>query len=103
MSDIEVYDRNYTDRVPVGRHSDGREVALLLYGDGTVRVLHECHFIQGSRDRLVCAPALRIGDGHDIHAEDIGCGLMSITVSPSIACPDCGLHGFVRANRWEAC
>lgn len=23
-----------------------------------------------------------------------------VTVAPSIACPDCGLHGFIREGRW---
>jgi hypothetical protein len=101
MSKIEVFDRRYTDHVPVGQRDDGTDLALLLYRDGTVRMLHECKTV--GEDRLVCAPALRIGNGHDIHAEDIGCGLMSITVSPSILCPDCDLHGFVRSSSWESC
>lgn len=96
MSNIEVFDRSYTGHVPVGQQRDGRELALLFYGDGTVRILHECRLIQGSGDdRLVCAPALQLGNGHVTGSRH------SMTISPSILCPDCGLHGFVRAGRWE--
>lgn len=24
-----------------------------------------------------------------------------LTIDPSILCPDCGTHGFVRAGRWQ--
>lgn len=95
MKTIEAYDRDYIGNVPVGQHRDGRELALLFYGDGTVRILHECRLI--GEDQLVCAPALQLTGGHRIEQLD------PVTVSPSILCPDCDLHGFVRAGRWEAC
>lgn len=98
MSDVEVFDRGYTRRVEVGQRRDGTDLTLLFYADGAVRVHHHCKLIQGdSEDRLICAPALQIGAGHVVMESD------PVTISPSILCPDCALHGFVRASRWEEC
>lgn len=43
----------------------------------------------------VVAPRLT---NHTVTREDDG----PVTVRASILCPDCGVHGFVTADRWEA-
>lgn len=75
---------------------------LLHYPDGTVRFEHRCD--RGDRGVIVCAPALQIGSGHTLtHAGegDHNNPRGKPTVSPSILCPDCGLHGFVTDGRWR--
>jgi hypothetical protein len=66
----------------------GPSYRLLRYADGAVRFEHRCN--RGDRGTIICAPSLR---NHEVD-------LASFTVSPSILCPDCGLHGFVRDGRW---
>lgn len=95
VNKIEVFDRNYLNRRVVGSRPDGTEIALLFYLDATIRIHHECK--QVGEHRMVCAPALRVGNGHVIENMD------PVTISPSILCPDCDLHGYVRAGRWESC
>ena len=52
---------------------------------------HRCD--RGERGVILCAPRLR-PVAHRIESVD------PLTVSPSILCPDCGTHGFVRDGRW---
>lgn len=52
---------------------------------------HRCD--RGDRGVILCAPRLD-ATGHRIEVAD------PLTVSPSILCPDCGTHGFVRAGKW---
>lgn len=70
--------------------------SLLWYEDGTVRFQHHCD--RGSRGLIVCAPALQTGPHGTGHIVTSG-----PTVTPSIACPDCGAHGFVNSGRWTNC
>lgn len=81
-----------TDPFWVTKLDHGR-VQTLWYSDGAVHVRHECH---RQRDglTLIIAPALQLGHGHSIVTRD------PLTVSPSIACGDCGLHGWIRDGRW---
>ena len=56
---------------------------------------HVCHRV---RDGLTIriAPALQTQEGrHRIVATD------PLTVTPSILCSDCGVHGFVTDGRWN--
>lgn len=68
----------------------------LRYPTGAIGVEHHCKDL-GEGERLVCAPLLRLGDGHQVVHDD------PLTVTPSVLCPDCGLHGFITAGRWVAC
>lgn len=67
-------------------------VRALFYKDGTVRIEHRCRVVDGTQ--IVCAPALRLGEGHTLVSDD------PVTVTPSILCPDCGPHGFITEGRW---
>lgn len=74
-------------------HLPGRpSVRALFYPDGKVGIEHRCKIVDGTQ--IICAPALRLGEGHTIISDD------PLTVTPSISCPDCGLHGFITDGRW---
>lgn len=60
---------------------------------------HVCDRSKGDRPEVeptvvICAPAL---DDHEVTWPDDG----APTVSPSIRCPDCSLHGHVTAGVWS--
>lgn len=67
---------------------------VLFYEDGTARFEHRCD--RGDRGVIICAPLLRLGEGHTITQDD------PLTITPSILCPDCGTHGFVTEGKWVA-
>ena len=69
---------------------DARSVRF--YEDASVRFDHVCD--RGDRGVIRCAPALRIGEGHQVVADD------PLTIVASILCPDCGDHGWVRCGQW---
>ena len=76
--------------LPVSR--DGK--SLNFHGSmktPTIRFQHRCD--RGDRGVIICAPALQ-----DAHTWDEA----TKTVTPSILCPDCGTHGFVRRGQWVA-
>lgn len=90
------YDTSYYLSEPLWRAGDpGRLVTALRYADGTIRVRHHCKVIDGTQ--LVVAPALQLDGGHRIVQEK------PLTVEPSVLCPDCGLHGFIRSGLWVGC
>lgn len=72
----------------------GPSFRVLWYPDGTARFEHRCD----RRDRgvIICAPRLQtdIDGGHRVVRND------PLTIEPSILCPDCGTHGFIREGRW---
>ena len=86
--------RGWTHADPIGS-LDRRALRLLTYQDGTVRFEHRCD--RGERGTIICAPALMLGQGHTLTRNDLG----QPTVRASIACPDCGTHGFVTDGRWS--
>lgn len=71
---------------------------VLVYFGGVYRFEHKCKGWteeDGTVVTKVCAPALQLDNGgHRIESDD------PLTVSPSILCPDCGTHGFIRNGRW---
>jgi hypothetical protein len=79
----------------------GGGVALLFLTDeaGSVGVEHQCSRPRDGQTLLI-APRLTKGPGG--HSMSItGGDLRTITVTPSILCPDCGLHGFVTDGAWR--
>lgn len=82
-----VYDRDYVRSIAHGR------VQTLWYADGSVGIRHECN---RPRDglTLIVAPRLQLDHGHQIVSTD------PVTITPSILCDDCGLHGFITEGAW---
>lgn len=69
----------------------------LFYPDGTIRIEHKCKTIDDPVEvdvLIICAP--KLSPGHRIVS------LEPLTVEGSIACPDCGLHGWAREGSWVA-
>ncbi len=66
--------------------------SIMFYEDGTARFEHRCD--RGDRGVVICAPALQLGNGHRIEQDD------PLAITPSILCPDCDTHGFIRDGRW---
>lgn len=60
---------------------------------GIVRFEHVCN--RGDRGVIICAPLLQIGNGHTLTNAGTG-----PTVRASIACDDCGTHGYVTDGAW---
>lgn len=67
---------------------------ILFYPDGAVRFRHTCDRTAQDRGVIICAPLLRIGNGHSIRQRT------PLTISPSIRCGDCSLHGWVHDGTW---
>ena len=66
--------------------------------DGEVGIAHDCRVFGDMQIR--CAPRLTdLGKpgGHQILSAD------PLTVTPSIMCPDCGLHGYITDGMWRDC
>jgi hypothetical protein len=87
--------------------TDDPMMALLYYApssftDGTspaghVRFRHTCVTIPDDYEGSITKITAPLLSQHLLRLDD-----GKITVSPSILCPDCGLHGFVRRDRWDA-
>jgi len=89
-------DETLTDTTMPGwttRQEHGSGVASLRYPDGSVRIQHRCD--RGPRGALIAAPALQLSGGHSIAQAE------PLTVTPSILCKDCGLHGFITDGVWR--
>jgi hypothetical protein len=77
-------------------HLLGDSYRLLFYPDGTVRFEHRCD--RGDRGIIICAPAL---SEHHVLSRTIRPDQKeAVTITPSILCPDCNTHGFIRESRW---
>lgn len=78
----------------------GAGVRLLHYDDGTIRVEHECDQwpdVQEPDGVLVKVVAPALHENHVVHAR------RPSTITASIACLSCGLHGYVTDGAWRAC
>lgn len=87
-----LVERGWSEAVPIP-HDGGPSYRVLFYDDGTVRFEHRC--VRSDGFAVICAPALQLNGGHRIVNRS------PLTVEPSILCPDCGTHGFIREGRWE--
>lgn len=74
-------------------------ITLLEDTDGTVRVEHVCDGGDRWPDGVthVVAPELQLANG----GHTLTRGPAGITVTPSILCPDCGLHGYITDSTWR--
>lgn len=86
-----LVDPGWIRSIPIP-NAGGPNYRVLVYADGTHRFEHRCD--RGDRGTVICAPALQLDGGHRIECAD------PLTISPSILCPDCGTHGFIRDGRW---
>jgi hypothetical protein len=102
MTDIDLTPTEGVDRVvPIVDCPVGAEVLIMV--DGSHLFGHVCDRRPSNPNRsarfranagvIRCAPSLDPA-GHVIVTVD------PLTVSPSILCLDCGLHGFIRDGRW---
>lgn len=80
---------DWTERKDHGR------VSSLHYPDGQIRIEHACRVVDGVL--LYTAPALQLANGHSVTQAE------PLTVQPSIACGDCGLHGYIVEGVWRDC
>lgn len=71
----------------------GGGVRMLHRLDGGWMVEHACREV-GPGEVMTCAPSLQLDGGHQVTSTD------PLTVTPSILCPDCGLHGYVTEGHW---
>ena len=74
-------------------HTLGPSYRIVWFADGGAGFEHRCD--RGDRGTVICAPRLQLEDGgHRITSRE------PLTIEPSIHCPDCGTHGFIRNGRW---
>ncbi len=77
------------------------DLRVLFYPDGTRRFWHTCTVPDAEVAELAtieCAPLLQ----HDItHGWHDPSETVAVTVSPSILCKRCRLHGFFTSNEWR--
>lgn len=83
-----LVDDDWTDAIDVG--SGVRMLAIPELAG--YRVEHTCKTVGDVT--LVIAPKLTV-PGHVVLCKD------PLTITPSISCPDCGLHGFVTDGTWR--
>jgi hypothetical protein len=76
----------------IERMDHGR-VHSLHYPDFQIRIEHACRVVEGVT--LITAPALQLAQGHVVTQVD------PLTITPSILCTDCGLHGFITNGVWH--
>lgn len=69
----------------------GLGIELLYLVNGEIRFAHTCKLI-GDDERLRCAPLL-----HQQHIVTPP----PVTITPSLLCDDCGLHGWITASTWS--
>lgn len=93
MAEQRLIHPGWTKRLDHGYRLPGPgKVYSLHYPDGSIRIEHTCR--QVGEDQLITAPALILDAGHVVQQED------PLTVTPSILCADCGLHGFITNGIW---
>ena len=77
----------------------GSDVYTLHYVTGTVRFEHVC-VRPRDNETLLIAPMLtgqgQVG-GHQVVS------ISPVTITPSILCTDCGMHGFITGGKWIPC
>jgi hypothetical protein len=72
-------------------------MAVVLDDLGVMRFEHWCTRAKRLADP---GPALLIAPRLDLHV--IQGPMETITISPSILCSDCGIHGFVTDGNWRS-
>lgn len=103
-----VVEDGLSETLEVGGHG-GHPIELRFYENGDVRVKHYCDRSKGPRPDVqptvvIAAPALVLppartpeGKQHLLRRDEHAVP----TITPSIQCTDCGLHGHVTDGRWK--
>jgi hypothetical protein len=89
MSLHDIRETGWTKETPVGSG-----IVALHYANGEVGISHEC-VLPRSGYRVLYAPKLQLNGGHTITSTE------PLTVTPSILCGECGLHGFITDGVWR--
>lgn len=81
---------------PVGCDREGRALAIRHVLEDRRELWRFSHECLSPRSGIVLriAPALMIGQGHEVLSTD------PLHIEASILCSDCGIHGWVRGGRW---
>jgi hypothetical protein len=87
----DIRERGWVKETPVGN-----KITALEYPDGRIGISHEC-ILPRSGYHVLYAPKLQIGGGHSVTSSE------PLTVTPSILCGECGLHGFITNGAWMSC
>lgn len=69
----------------------GHDIELWHMEDGTIRLAHDCKLIGDDRQLRI---AFLLSSRHIVTPAPV-------TITPSILCDDCGLHGWVIAGQWS--
>lgn len=92
MSDLKepfLVEPGWEKMIFISAFGEASSFRVLFYKDGNKRFEHRC--VSDTEDSIICAPSL---SKHTIEQEE------PLTISPSILCPRCNLHGFIREGRW---
>lgn len=84
----------------INRVDHGAGVHTLHYGDdASIRVEHLCAHPRAGTTLLIAPLLTSVNQpgGHQVTSRD------PLTITPSILCGDCGLHGYVTNGEWRAC
>ena len=87
MTDIVTVDYGIID----GTIDLGLGIQLLYMEDGRIRIAHDCKLIDERRRLRV---AFLLDKRHIVTPAPV-------TITPSILCDDCGLHGWIIAGEWS--
>ena len=77
-------------------HAETPAIKLFWWAPTRIGFAHLCD--RGPRGTIWCAPLLT--DVNQPGGHQVSGSLGKTTVTASILCPDCGLHGFVTEGRW---
>jgi hypothetical protein len=95
MDSIDFTPTGWTDTLDLGQG-----LRFLVYED-CYRLAHPCKTVEvdaGHREaRLIIAPDL---SNHTVSVVYHDSRVVNVNVEPSIACPDCNLHGHLHGSKW---
>ena len=84
----------YTKLIGLGDN----DIQAAFYPDGSIGIRHICDRSIRPRDGRVGIIAPRLDPlGHVVISEQ------PLTITPSVGCSDCGLHGFITNGEWMSC
>lgn len=88
---MSVWDIRYKGWVKESEVGNG--ITALHYPEGEIGISHECTLSRSGR-RVLYAPMLQLQGGHSVLSME------PLTITPSILCGECGMHGFITEGKW---